>query len=394
MKRILFIILTLICPAVFTAGEGIETVKNNIALKAPEVNFSPGPEYGRDTRIFQGIPGIERSREGRLWAAWYGGGDTEGPDNYVMLVTSGNDGASWSDLKLVIDPEGQVRAFDPCLWIDPTGRLWLFWAQAYHFWDGRGGVWAITTDEADQENPSWSPPHRLADGVMMNKPTALEDGTWLLPAAAWNIPIKGGGPEFEFNMGELTGSNVIASFDQGKTWNLSGQAHIPGVACDEHLLVERGNGSIWMLARTEYGIGESISLDKGKTWSPGQPSWLRHIAKARFCIRRLHSGNLIFVNHSSLDGKTRSHLTAYLSRDDGKTWEGGLLIDERKGVSYPDITEGDEREIYCIYDYSRQDKMEISMAVFTEEDILNGRSNPEFRSRVLVNKATGRKNAN
>jgi len=192
MKGIIFISLTLICSAVFTVGEGIETAKNNIALKSLKVNFSPGPEYGGDTRIFQGIPGIERSRGGRLWAAWYGGGDTEGPDNYVMLVTSGNDGASWSDSKLVIDPEGQVRAFDPCLWIDPTGRLWLFWAQAYHFWDGRGGVWAITTEKADQEKPDWSSPHRLADGVMMNKPISLEDGTWLLPAAAWNIPINGG----------------------------------------------------------------------------------------------------------------------------------------------------------------------------------------------------------
>ena len=369
----------------------MKPVKNNIALDPPRADISPGPEYGRDTRIFQGIPGIERSRGGRLWAAWYGGGDTEGPDNYVMLVTSGNDGASWSDLKLVVDPEGLVRAFDPCLWMDPSGRMWLFWAQAHYFWDGRGGVWAITTDEADQENPTWSSPRRLADGVMMNKPTALENGTWLLPAASWDIPVKGGGQEFEFDMGKLTGSNVFASYDQGENWALSGQALIPGVACDEHMIVERTEGSLWMLARTEYGIGESTSIDQGKTWSPGQPSWLRHIAKARFCIRRLQSGNLLFVNHNSPDGKTRSHLTAFLSEDEGKTWQGGLLLDRRKGVSYPDITESDSGEIYCIYDYSRQDKMEILMAVFTEEDILNKGKIRDFRSRVLVNKATGRR---
>lgn len=93
----------------------------------------------------------------------------------------------------------------------------------------------------------------------------------------------------------------------------------------------------------------------------------------------------------SPDGKTRSHLTAFISKDDGKTWQGGLLPDERKGVSYPDITEGYSGNIYCIYDYSRQDKMEILMAVFTEEDILNSANLPDFRSRVLINKATGRK---
>ena len=386
----IFCLLLLFASSILT-GENIETAKNNIALEPASVNLSPGPEYGINTRIFQGIPGIERSRGGRLWAAWYGGGDTEGPDNYVMLVTSGDDGKTWSDLKLVIDPEGQVRAFDPCLWIDPEGKLWLFWAQAHYFWDGRGGVWAITTSQADRENPSWSQPRRLSHGVMMNKPTALKDGTWLLPAASWNIPVKGGGPEFEFDMGNLIGTNVVASTDQGKNWSMLGQARIPGVACDEHIIVERKDDSLWMLARTDYGIGESISLDKGKTWSPGKPSWLRHIAKARFCIRRLASGNLIFINHNSADGKTRSHLTAFLSRDDGKTWEGGLLLDERKGVSYPDITQDRNGNIYCVYDYSRQDKMEISMAVFSESDIMNGSDKPEFRSRILVNKATGKR---
>lgn len=391
MKRLIICCLTFLITAGIAAGERLETKKNNIALESPQIDYSPGPEYGKDTRIFQGIPGIERSRGGRLWAAWYGGGDTEGPDNYVMLVTSENNGVSWSDLKLVIDPEGRVRAFDPCLWLDPTGRLWLFWAQAFHFWDGRGGVWAITTDEADLENPVWSAPRRMADGVMMNKPIALADGQWLLPAASWNIPVRGGGPEFEFDMGKLIGSNVVASTDQGRSWKLAGQAIIPGVACDEHMLIERNNGSLWMLARTDYGIGESISMDKGKTWSPGQPSKLHHIAKARFCIRRLQSGNLIFINHSSPDGKTRSHLTAYISKDDGKTWLGELLLDERKGVSYPDITEAEDGMIYCIYDYSRQDKMEILMAVFEEQNILESSSPGDFRSRVLVNKATGKK---
>lgn len=391
MKKAFFPFLVLLCFAGPAAGENLDFPRNNIALESPRINLSPGPEYGKSSRVFQGIPGIERSRGGRLWATWYGGGDTEGPDNYVMLVTSDNDGDSWSGLKLVIDPEGQVRAFDPCLWTDPTGRLWLFWAQAFHFWDGRGGVWAITTEDPDSENPVWSSPRRLADGVMMNKPTNLGDGTWLLPAASWNIPVRGGGPEFEFDMGDMIGSNVIASIDQGRNWFMLGQARIPGVACDEHMIIERADGSLWMLARTDYGIGESLSMDKGKTWSPGQPSQLQHIAKARFCVRRLQSGNLIFINHNSPDGKTRSHLTAFISRDDGRTWQGGLLLDERKGVSYPDITEAENGSIYCIYDYSRQDKMEILMAVFREGDILEASDPQYFRSRVLVNKATGKR---
>ena len=363
----------------------------SVSLQAPPINTSPGPEYRGERRIFQGIPGIERSPGGRLWATWYGGGDTEGPDNYVMLVTSADDGRSWSDLQLVIDPEGEVRAFDPCLWVDPAGGMWLFWAQAYHFWDGRGGVWGIHTASPDQEKPEWSDPVRIAEGVMMNKPTALRSGEWLLPAAVWNIPIDGGNPEYEHAMGDLIGSNVVASTDQGNSWSLLGQAHIPDVACDEHIIVELRDGRLWMLARTTYGIGESYSEDRGETWSPGKASRLNHIPKARFCLRRLASGNLLFINHSSPDGKTRSHLTAYLSSDEGNSWKGGLTLDARKGVSYPDITEGEEGQIYCIYDFSRRDEMEILMAVFTEQDILRKEFPDGSRSRILVNKASGKR---
>ena len=62
------------------------------ALVAPPINTNPGPEYADDTRMFQGIPGLERSKDGRLWALWYSGGITEGELNYVILVTSGDDG--------------------------------------------------------------------------------------------------------------------------------------------------------------------------------------------------------------------------------------------------------------------------------------------------------------
>ena len=119
------------------------------ALQPPEIILEPNEQYADGLRCFQGIPGIERAPGGRLWATWYGGGTGEGPENYVMLSSSGDSGRTWSDLKLVIECPGQVRAFDPCLWLDPLERLWLFWAQGWTLWDGRAGVWAICA-----ENPA------------------------------------------------------------------------------------------------------------------------------------------------------------------------------------------------------------------------------------------------
>ena len=81
-------------------------------LCPPEILTSPGPRYADASRRFQGIPGIELSPNGRLWATWYGGGNGEDRHNYVMLNRSDDGGQRWSDLRLVIDPDGEgpVRA--------------------------------------------------------------------------------------------------------------------------------------------------------------------------------------------------------------------------------------------------------------------------------------------
>ncbi|WP_417390379.1 sialidase family protein [Gimesia sp.] len=360
------------------------------ALVPPPVNTNPGKEYADDTRLFQGIPGLSRAANGRLWALWYAGGTGEGELNYVVLVTSGDDGKTWSGPRLVIDPPGPVRAYDPAIWHDPSGRMWVFWAQSYRWWDGRSGVWAITTDDSDQENPKWTEPRRLCNGIMMNKPTVLSNGDWLLPVAIWKQPAKES-IEHRFDLPEERGGNIFISKDQGKTFQLLGQTDVPERTFNEHMIVERKDNTLWTLVRTRYGIGESISTDGGKTWSDGAASDIPHV-NARFFIRRLNSGNLLMVRHNPADKKSRRDLTAFLSKDDGKTWQGGLLLDERSGVSYPDGVQSEDGTIYIIYDFARARDKKILMATFTEADVLAGKPvSEEARLRVLVNQATGTK---
>jgi predicted neuraminidase len=290
----------------------------------------------------------------------------------------------------VIDPPGPIRAFDPCLWTDPKGRLWLFWAQAHTWWDGRAGVWAISTGNPNAAQPKWTAPRRLCDGIMMNKPTVLTTGEWLLPAAVWDVATtRVTDAAARHNPGSDTGTNVMVSTDRGKTWARRGQARVPERTFDESMFVERKSGELWLLVRTKYGIGESVSTDRGKTWTPGAPSAIPHI-NARFFIRRLKSGRLLLVRHSPPAGdKRRSHLTAFLSNDDGNSWSGGLLLDERAGVSYPDGVEGPDGTLYLIYDFDRKGARQILMTTFTEEDVLAGKAaSPRARSRVVVNQAS------
>ncbi|NOY80203.1 MAG: hypothetical protein GXP31_04270 [Kiritimatiellaeota bacterium] len=356
------------------------------ALDPPPVYRPPPARYADDRRLFQGIPGLARAPRGRLWATWYSGGTAEGPENFVAVATSADDGETWSPIRLVIDPPGNVRAFDPCLWLAPTGNLWLFWAQSRSWYDGRAGVWAMVTDNPDAPEPVWTAPRRLCHGIMMNKPLVTRAGVWLLPAALWDTS-NGMYPELD----PLRRANVVASWDRGVSWHFLGGAHIPGKRdCDEHMLVECRDGALRMFIRTRFGIAESVSRDGGRQWTEAAPSNIAHVT-SRFFIRELRSGCWLLVKHGALDARgERSHLTAYVSDDEGRTWRGGLLLDERPGISYPDGVEGPDGTILIIYDHSRTGAKEILLAAFTEADAVAGRDvSGRVRLRRVVNKATG-----
>jgi hypothetical protein len=62
-----------------------------------------------------------------------------------------------------------------------------------------------------------------------------------------------------------------------------------------------------------------------------------------------------------------------LSEDEGRTWYGHLVLDERSAVSYPDGIEDSDGRCYIIYDRDRSQAKEILMAVFTEGDVEAGK---------------------
>jgi len=197
----------------------------------------------------------------------------------------------------------------------------------------------------------------------MNKPVALKSGEWLMPVThASTRP-------FEWFARPSQVQGVAISTDKGRTWKLHGSVKAPDFAL-ENMIVERRDKTLWMLIRTGDGqLWESESADKGRTWSPGKPSAIASPG-ARFFLRTLASGNLLLVNHYKFKG--RSHLTARLSTDDGKSWNEGLLLDERAGVSYPDGVQAKDGLIRVVYDRDRMGAGEVLMAEFQERDVAAG----------------------
>lgn len=353
----------LLASVVFLSGGTLYAAKPDFSQLDPDIALEPATlllspwEQHIPPTARQGVPGIERTAKGRLWSLY--GRDVESTRTFQILRKSDNDGQKWSDVKLMILPPRAVRTMSPSLWIDPKGRMWLFWGQSFGIQDGRYGIFAIMTDDPDAEDPIWSEPRRLGDGVMLNKPTVLSNGAWLLTSSIWKADNS---------------VRVYASTDEGKTFALRGTAHIADPnhrGPDEPMIVERKDGSLWMLVRSR-GISETVSHDRGKTWTPVEQTEIRH-PTSRFFVRRLNSGALLLVKHGAIDERTRREkLQAFVSDDDGLTWLGGLMLDEREHVTYPDGVQAPDGTIYLTYDYSRTPEGVVLLAKFTEADVRAG----------------------
>lgn len=315
-------------------------------------------------RTWQGIPGLERTAKGRLFVSWYTGGEREpSPDNTALLSYSDDGGKHFGPVVVMAGPVDGGRAFDPTLWMDPLGRLWYIYnrgnkEKAQHFVEAR------ICEKPDARTPVWGAPFRVGfdeagSAFRMNKPIVLSTGEWVMPVTHAKEAVH----DWFARDKQLQGVGI--STDKGRTWKLYGAVQAPAWAL-ENMIVELKDKRLWMLIRTgETVLWESYSSDRGKTWSEGRATTIAS-PRSRFFVRRLRSGNLLLVNHYKFTG--RSHLTAQISRDDGKTWSEGLVLDERAGVSYPDGVEGRDGVIRIVYDHDRRGAGEILMSSFREKD--------------------------
>jgi predicted neuraminidase len=348
---------------------------------SPVVIHNPGAAFQDEARSGAMIIGMDRTPKGRIWGCWTGTGDKK--DGYFLLATSDNGGANWSKPRLAVGARMDLTqklsgALVGNLWTDPKGRLWLFFDQQLGDPQKRITNWYIRCDAPDAAEPVWSEPVQFAEGCTLNKPTVLKNGDWLLPVSDWHQKT----------------ARVFASTDAGSTWSERGSLQFPDWEFDEHMTVELKDGRLWMLARTKGQPHESFSADGGRTWSaPRQAGTVENI-NARFFLRRLQSGRILLVKNGAPTERLpkRTHLSAWLSEDEGRTWKGGLLLDERNAVSYPDGFESPDGLIHILYDWNRHTDAEILMARFREEDILAGKPvSGDAKLLSLANKATGPK---
>jgi len=344
-------------------------------------------KYYADQRLWQGIPGIEVTKNGRIFSAFYSGGSDEETGNFVVLLKSDN-GVDFSEPIAVVYKEN-YRCYDECIWIDPLDRLWLLWSVMPD-----NAVYAAICDNPDADELVWGKEFLIGHDVMMNKPTVLSTGEWLFPIAVWGERVWTWMPERRTKQADMR-AFVYKTEDYGKTFEKLGGVDMPERAYDEHMILELNDGRLMMMVRTMYGFGVSYSYDRGKTWTEGTESSFGG-ANSRAFISRLKSGRILLINHHNNMG--RNNLTAMLSDDECKTWKYKLLIDERNNISYPDAKEAEDGFIYVTYDRERasgaknmdnvyNSAREILFAKITEEDIMAGELvNHESRLKCVISK--------
>ncbi len=223
----------------------------------------------------------------------------------------------------------------------------------------------------------------------------LADGTWVFPTGCWIHDGKDLQPAHN-----LYPSRPLISRDGGQSFGRGGPLHAAEHPdFDEYMIVERSDRSLVTFNRHASSFLQSESRDGGRTWTEQRPNGLPH-TNSRAVFMKLKSGVWLLVKHGNLDSVStaredhtnnpgRSHLTAFLSHDEGRTWEGGLLLDERD-CSYPFGCQAADGTIYISYERQRWRQPEILLARFTEADVAAGKPvSGRAALRLMVNKATG-----
>ncbi len=362
-------------PALKPAVKVTQELLNSIHV-TPKLIFDPMPAYGQKFLPFAMAASMESTSKGRLWTCWAGGQD--GPNAYLLASYSDDQGKSWRDPVFVIDPQAHGLKMGTRLgsfWCDPKGRLWLFFHQSVGMFDGSCSNWFVRCDDPDAEKPVWTEPVYLGFGASLNKPIVRKNGEWILPVSLWERwHIDKPFADCYRELDAVRGANVFVSDDEGGHWRYRGGLIFNESNFNEHSVVELNDGRLWMLERCKKEAAQSFSNDGGKTWLP-QSTAFPHV-NSKAVIRRLQSGNLLVIRHGQDITKAtpkRQELTAFLTTDEGKTWSGKLLLDERDNVSYPDIAQAPNGDIYVHYDRDRGGAAEILFARFREEDVQAGK---------------------
>lgn len=258
--------------------------------------------------------------------------DGDLPQDIDIICNRSTDGGlTWSEPYTIAQGTGYNHGFGDCAlaWSnDDNGLIAVF--------VGGVGLWNSTSSNPIRSYKSYS----YDNGQTWTEPEDIThfifgDDCVIPEHQTWRASFFGSGNGLLTSTGRIMfvaavregaaqslNNYAVYSDDNGVTWQVSGRASVGG---DEAKVTELVDGRILMSIRHSGHRWYNISEDGGQTWMPNTSTWNDIAAPA--CngdIIRYTSveqgGNKNRLLHSVPYGNSRTHVTVYVSYDEGETW--------------------------------------------------------------------------
>lgn len=308
---------------------------------------------------------IVEAAPGEFLAAWFAGTYEGHPDVAIWLARC--EGGAWGDPVVVADEPG-VSHYNPLLFRDRTGVLWLFykigisvptWTGMYRQSRDGGRTWSVPVMlPAGLIGPAKNKPIGLTNGDILCGTSAETWGSW----ACWVEASSDGGrhwakhgpiaaPEAgRYEVGQET--TISATWDESSGTLVLPQ-HFFGVI--QPTLWEYAPGRVKMLMRSTRKVGcvcTSQSNDYGRTWSPAARLAIPNPNSGLDAVR-LTDGRIVLACNPVPEGRTP--LSVLASDDNGATWPRRIDVETGPGeYSYPSVIQADDGRIHLVATHQRK----------------------------------------
>jgi len=297
-------------------------------------------------------------------AAWFAGTYEGHPDVGIWLARC--EGGVWREPVKVADEPG-VSHYNPVLFRDRTGTLWLFYKIGLSV-----PTWTGMHRTSSDGGRTWSAPTMLPAGLIgpaKNKPITLSNGEILCGTShetwgSWACWVEASrdsgrswtkrGPIGAPGAGayEASQDTVVSAIWDESSGKLVLPRHFAGVI--QPTLWEHDPGRVKMLMRSTERVGyvcASASDDYGRTWSPAERVPIPNPNSGLDAVR-LADGRILLACNPVREGRTP--LSVLVSEDNGATWPRRVDLETGTGeYSYPSVIQAGDGRVRVVATHGR-----------------------------------------
>jgi len=369
-------------------------IASRVALAAPEPFLESELIFPLETWHNHASCVVETLKGGLLVCWFHGSGERTADDVVIEGARLPKGSRQWS-AKFVMADTPTLPDGNPCMLVDSTGRLWLWYTTIMaNTWES-----ALLKVRTSRDYSREGPPRWDTSEVLHVKPgpefeTEIERCAPALEAAikSMNLSESGQREAADFlealkkrardklyrRLGWMTRAHPVIinsrriivplyhdgfsislmaiSDDWGLTWHTSSPLVAGGNI--QPSVVQRRDGSLYVLMRDNgpppHRLHQSESRDLGETWAPVTASDLPNPGSGAEVIS-LRNGHWVLIGNDTESG--RHQLAVQISEDEGRTWPYKRYLEkdpagtEAGSYHYPSIIQAKDGSLHATYSY-------------------------------------------